>query len=311
MTAQLPNFVVLGAPKCGTTSLYYYLRQHPQVYLPERKELHYFSYELLRRIAGGPGDQHALSMMCATLDEYAAFYRDVAGEAAIGDISPSYFYFTEVARDIHDRLGGPRAIVMLRDPVQKAFSQYMHLVRDDRETLSFAAGLDAEQERVSRGYSAMWRYAESSLFTARVRHFLDVFSPERTRIVFFDDLQRDPAGVVRGVFEFLGVDPSVPVAVDATFNRSGLPRSKWVARLISRPNPVTKAARALLPLALTQRIRDVMQRANTGDKLKLDDASRARLEAYFDPDTAALEALLGRPVPWGSRVRTRPVAAPR
>ncbi len=304
MKRDLPNFVVVGAPKCGTTSLYHYLRQHPQVFLPQRKELHYFSFPHLSRLVAGPGDDSILATSSSTLEGYRAYFADVGGEKAIGDISPSYFHYAdEVAPEIRRALGAPKIIVMLRDPVQKAFSQYMHLVRDAREDLSFPQALHAERERIERGYSAMWRYAESSLFTRRTQRYMDEFGRDRVKVVLFDDLTRDPERTVEEIFAFLEVDPGVKVELDSTFNRSGAPRSRWVANLITRPNPITSAARKVLPLSLTGKVRDLLQRANTGAKHQLDAQSREELWKFFAADTAELEQLLGRAVPWGESAR--------
>ena len=298
MGNRLPNFVVVGAPKCGTTSLYHYLKQHPQIFLPARKELHYFSYRYMEQLLAGPGDKNILATSCRTFEDYAAYFADAKDEIALGDISPSYFYFNDARTEMHQRLGDARIIVMLRDPVQKAFSQYMHLIRDGRESLDFNAALAAESERAARGYAAMWRYAESSLYTPTTRRYMDEFGRDNLKVILMDDLVRAPAEVLADTFRFLGVDPTVRVQHDSTFNRSGVPRSRFMASLISKPNPVTSLARKLLPLSLTGRVKDVIQRFNTGAKLKLDDRARATLAAYFAADLAELETLLGRPIPW-------------
>jgi hypothetical protein len=298
MSERLPNFVVVGAPKCGTTSLYHYLGQHPQIFLPARKELHYFSFGFMEKLLAGPGDANILKTSCRTFEEYAAYYAPAREQSAVGDISPSYFYFTDVCEEIRARLGSPKIIVMLRDPVQKAFSQYMHLIRDGRETLGLNAALAEEPRRIERGYAAMWRYAESSLYTARTRRFLDEFGRDRVKVILFDDLLRDPAGVLASTFEFLGVDPSVQVQTESVYNRSGVPRSRWMASLISKPNVITSIVRSLLPVSLTGRVKDALQRANTGQKLNLDPRAREYLRSYFQADLADLEALLGRPLAW-------------
>lgn len=300
MADRLPNFVVVGAPKCGTTSLYHYLRQHPDVFLPERKELHYFSWPYMSRFTAGPGDAYQLTTLCKTEEEYAAYYTPAGSQAAVGDVSPSYFYYADLpGSDLCARmkglLGDVRILLMIRDPVQKAFSQYMHLVRDARETLDFGRALDAEPERTRQGYSAIWRYAESSLFTRRTQTFLDAFGRERVKPVFFSDFSARPQESMRDIFAFLGVDPGVEVKVDATYNRSGMPRSRLVAGLFNKSNPLVSLARRMLPLAVTTRVRDALQRMNTGDKLRLDEASKARLDRYFADDLVSLAKLIGRP----------------
>jgi hypothetical protein len=306
MSDRLPNFVVVGAPKCGTTSLYAYLRQHPDIFLPERKELHYFSYPYMSQFTAGPGDAHILTTLCKNESDYAAYYAPAGSQTAVGDISPSYFYYSDLpGSDLCERmrshLDSPRIILMIRDPVQKAFSQYVHLVRDTRETLSFNDALAAESERAAKGYSAMWRYAESSLFARRTRRLLDVFGRDRVKIVMFDEFTARPKQAVREIFAFLGVDPDVVVEVDSVYNRSGLPRSRLLASLVSLPNPVTKLARRILPLAVTAPVRDLLQRANTGEKPKLDPRSRSFLEEYFANDMMELQSLLGVSTPVPSR----------
>lgn len=299
MAKHLPNFVVVGAPKCGTTSIYHYLRQHPDVFVPERKELHYFSWPYMSRFVAGPGDSYMLTTLCKTEDEYADYYAGAGEHDAIGDISPSYFYYADLpGSDLCARmkalLGDVRIILMIRDPVQKAFSQYMHLVRDARETLPFRRALDAEAARTREGYSAMWRYAESSLFTRRTRLFMDTFGRDRVLPVFFPDFSARPRETMREVFAFLGVDPRAEVQVGETYNRSGMPRSRLVASLFSKSNPVTSLARRMLPLSVTSKVRDVLQRANTGAKQTLDPESKGYLDHYFAADRESLAELLGR-----------------
>ena len=305
MSERLPNFIVVGAPKCGTTSLYHYLRQHPQIFLPARKELHYFSFRFMERLLAGPGDANILATSCRTFEDYAAYYAPASDATARGDISPSYFYFTDVCQEIRERLGNPKIIIMLRDPVQKAFSQYMHLIRDGRETLELNAALAEEPRRIELGYAAMWRYAESSLYTARTRRFMDEFGRDHVKVILFDDLVRNPAQVLQDTFRFLGVDPAAQVRHESVYNRSGVPRSRWMAHLISKPNIITSIARTVLPLSLTGRVKDALQRANTGGKLRLDAAAKGYLQSYFDADLAQLEQLLGKPIPW--RVPSVPV----
>jgi hypothetical protein len=299
MSVRLPNFVVVGAPKCGTTSLYHYLRQHPDVFVPERKELHYFSYPYMRQFIAGPGDEYQLTTLCKTEGEYAGYYAGAGTRAAIGDVSPSYFYYADLpGSDLCERmrglLGDVRIILMIRDPVQKAFSQFMHLVRDARETLDFERALAAEAERTRKGYSAIWRYAGSSLFTNRTQTFMDAFGSVRVKPVFFDEFSARPRETMSEIFAFLGVDPDAAIDVESTYNRSGLPRSRLVAGLFANSNPVTALARRMLPLSVTTRIRDVLQRLNTGAKPTLDAASRRFLEGYFEDDLQALAKLLGR-----------------
>jgi hypothetical protein len=199
---RLPNLVVAGAPKCGTTSLYHYLKQHPEVYLPPRKDLHYFTREHLARDTAGPGDTAVLQHLCKDRAAYEAEFAGARGEKVLGDISPSYFDFAEVAPAMRRELGDARVVILLRDPVAKAFSQYMHLVRDGRETLSFYDALQAEADRASRHWSMIWRYVSSSIYAGRLSGYLDAFGADRVRIYLFEEFVAQPQATLIDLWRF-------------------------------------------------------------------------------------------------------------
>lgn len=295
---MLPNFVVVGAPKCGTTSLYQYLRQHPDVYLPAQKELHYFSREELARDTAGPGDANVLLHLCGSREAYRRHYAGVRGETAVGEVSPSYFDFPEVAERIRDELGAPRIIVMLRDPIGKAFSQYMHLVRDGRETLDFHSALLAEAERTRRGWSMIWRYAQSSLYAPRLRRYLETFGTDRVRIVIFREFIQSPQTALGDLWRFLGVDDTVRPDTSQVFNASSRPRSRLLAAVLGQRNPLRSLARAIVPQAARQRVVEGLRRLNAGAKEGVDDRSHAYLQDFFEEDVRETEAILGRQLPW-------------
>ncbi len=295
---RLPNFVVAGAAKSGTTSLYHYLRQHPQVYLPERKELHYFTYDRMRENSRGPGDADVLSHFCATREDYEAHYAGAASPA-VGDVSPSYFYYDEVACErIQRELGDVRIVILLRDPIQKAFSQFMHLVRDNRETMDFHDAILAEPERARRGYAALWRYVESSLYADRLERFLRAFGPDRVWVELFRDFVQSPERVVRELFEFLEVDPDFRPQMSRVYNRSGHPRSKLVANLVARRNPLSMVARRVLPKSVTEPVRTLLLRANTGAKDEIPEAALQHLRSRFLDDVERVKRILGRDPGW-------------
>ena len=148
MPVAKPNFYVVGAPKCGTTSLYRYLSEHPQIFLPKKKELHFFSRPELDRYSKGTGDRQVLQSLPRQLHEYESFYNGVsASEIAIGDISPSYFVHLGAAARIKSYNNEAKVIVCLRNPIDKAFSQYMHQVALGKEPLSFYQAIEAEEDR--------------------------------------------------------------------------------------------------------------------------------------------------------------------
>lgn len=299
-TPRLPNFVVIGAPKSGTTSLFYYLRQHPDVYLPVRKELHYFSHDLIAANAQGPGDALTVSALCKGLDEYRAHYRDAAGQAAVGEVSPSYLYYAEVAEAIERTLvpGPVRIVAVLRNPIEKAYSQYMHLVRDGWEELSFCDALQAEPERRERRWGDFWRYAESSLYSARLRTYVERFGRENVHVLLFDDLAADPGGAMRDLFAFLGVDPSFPCDTSKVLNRSGRSRSRFVRDFFANPNALKALVKRLVPERVRVPLRLAILGWNTGGKGTIEPRAADHLRERFAADVTELAGLLGRELPW-------------
>ncbi len=292
-----PNFVVIGAPKSGTTSLYYYLKQHPDVFLPTQKELHYFSYEKLKANTNGPGDELTLSKLCSSELHYLAHFKAVANQKAIGDISPSYLYYA-TQNQIKATLGDVKIIAMLRNPIDKAYSQYMHMIRDQYETLSFYEALLQEQERRVQGWSDIWRYAESSLYADKLADFMLCFGAENVHIILFDDFIAEPQKVMKATMVFLGIDACMPINTQEIYNRTGDVRSKVIARFLSRSNIFKELIKKCTPDAWRIRMRLKIMDANTSSKPAMDLSARSYLHKYFKDDVAKLEGMLGRKLNW-------------
>ena len=290
---KLPNFIVIGAPKSGTTSLYYYLRQHPNTYLPVQKELHYFSYKQLKENTNGPGDRQVLNSLCANRDEYDKHYASVRAEHAVGDISPSYLYYG-VQKQIQQELGPIKIIVMLRNPVDKAYSQYMHLVRDQRETFPFYKALQAEESRREQGWSDIWRYAESSLYAERLQAYMDCFGRENVHVIIFDEFIKDPQSIMVSLFKFLGLNENVTVNTQEKYNRTGKTRSIKVANFLNQPSILKSFVKRITPDAWRISLRLKIMDSNTAEKDEMDGRSAEYLRKYFSEDIEKLEELIGK-----------------
>jgi len=295
---RIPNFVVIGAPKCGTTSLFYYLKQHPDIYLPVRKELHYFSFPLLEAHSKGPRDKETLSALCASWEEYKHHYLDVRNESAVGEVSPSYLFYAEVGERIKSRLGNVRIIAILRDPIEKAFSQYMHMVRDRRETLTFHDALMAESERKARGWGDIWLYAESSLYADKLKRYFSIFGRKNVRVILFEELANQPVKVMADLYEFLGVSADFACDTSKAYNRSGNPRLDTLSKFMASPSLVKSLMKRTIPERIRIPMRLTLMNWNTGEKDDMDDRSREYLKRYFQDDIVRLGRMLGREMNW-------------
>jgi len=192
----LPNFIICGTQKGGTTSLYNYLKEHPQIYLPPKKEIHFFDLYFKRSI-----EWYRKHFIGAESQRFKA----------IGEATPSYMYLEEVAERIHNTLPEVKLIFILRNPVDRAYSHYWHEVRLGYEWLSFEEAIKAEPERLARGdiiSRLHYSYLDRGKYIIQIDRFRKYFSKDQMLIIIAEELWSNPEQVMRKVFEFLGVDPT-------------------------------------------------------------------------------------------------------
>lgn len=303
-----PNVYVIGAPKCGTWSLFEHFRLHPDLYVPEKKELHYYSHADLLTKTGGPGDPEILRPVVKNKPDYLAYYAGAAGFARAADISPSYLYNLRAGRRIQADVPDAWIVAILRDPVERAYSQYLHMRRSQHEALSFDDALDAEPERIAAGWADGWRYVAGSRYTAGLAEYLDVFGPDRVHVMFTEELAERPGDVLRSLFGFLDVTTDVEVE-DIRRNVGGEARSARLARAIARPSRLARCAAALLPQSARTRISLRLFETNVRAAPPMREPTRQRLRQEFTTEVAQLSRLLGRNLPWpatGPRGTGRP-----
>lgn len=220
-----PNFLIVGAQKAGTTSLYTWLRQHPDIYLPAKKETHYFTYcgppeaDLRRPVGDSAGGVRGWAA-------YLDLFRDASGRRAVGEASPSYLYSGSAPARIARALGEVKIIAILREPAGRAFSNYLHCVAKGIEPLSFEEALRAEEGRVRDGWDLIWHYQGKGYYSAQLVRYFRTFGKERVLVLLFDDLVRRPDWVIRRVWSFLDVPPMGGVDYAEKQNVGGIPRSR-------------------------------------------------------------------------------------
>ncbi len=204
-----PTFLVIGAAKGGTTSLHYYLRQHPGVFMPAAKELNYY----------WDGAVAAGRDVPRTFADYIACFAGASSEQAIGEISPQYLNSPSAAARIRADLPDVKLVVSLRHPADRAYSDYLGRVRIGRERRSFE-GATAAGERIR----------EDGFYAAKLARYLACFPREQLHVILHDDYARDTAGTVRQLFTFIGADPSFEVDTSRRYNPAELPRSAGLTR---------------------------------------------------------------------------------
>jgi Sulfotransferase domain len=282
--SRRPDFFIVGAPKAGTSSLYKYLSQHPNIFLSEPKEPHFFHN---RRAPGSPvlGEKN--------LEEYLRLFEGVPDNVRAGEASTSYLYSANAAREIKEVCPDAKIMMILRNPVDRAYSQYWNHVRDGNEQLSFEEALRDEPERIENRRWCGSYYVAGGRYAEQVARYLDDFGRDAVKVYLFEELKRDAPGVCRDAFSFLGVDPDVPIDTREAYNRSGPPRSTLLSSLSYRLSKNGFVAR-VLPVNLRRGAKEWLLKGNVRPAPKMDPKTRARLQDAYSDDILRLGALIRR-----------------
>lgn len=299
---RLPDFLIIGAAKSGTTSLYRYLLQHPQIFMPSvAKEPHFFGQAGERPCFTGPGDQERVeSMYIVDRTAYAALFKEAAAGQHVGEATATYLYSEHAAEEIAGLIPDARLIAVLRDPVERAYSSYLHLRRDGREPEeSFLRALEREPDRIRTGWMPLWHYVAMGKYSEQIRRYQHHFPPDQLLLLRFEDFIADAEAVVRRVLDFVGVDPDVHLDAARPHNVSGIHGSaawEFVHDLLVKPSLPRAAARALLPRGHRRRLKEWLIRAVRERNLErppMPPEARRYLNEAFAGDFDRLERLTG------------------
>lgn len=292
-----PTFLIIGAAKAGTTSLYNYLRQHPDVFMPEVKEPRFFAYVDEPPAMVGPGDEASNEESGAVYSQeaYERLFPDTLDVTAAGEASVNYLYSETAPRRIHEYVPDVELVAVLRNPIERAYSHYLHLLRAGREPLrDFRAALAAEQERREAGWEWSWHYTRMGFYHKQLTRYLEYFDRDQLHVYLFDDFRDDNLAVTQDVYRAIGVDADVRPSDAITHAKTGVPISDWFQRFILNPDhPIRRAARSVLPERVRTRGMKMLQNVNLS-KPDMDPSVRAELAALFEDDVRRLEQLLGR-----------------
>jgi len=296
---RMPNFLIVGMCRCGTTSLYHYLKEHPDVFMSRVKEPCFFLAQSRPVPESGIGDNW--KKYYQDLDDYRALFERAGNSKAVGEASADNLYHAgKVIPHIHKHLGDPKIIISLRNPVERAFSAYTFLVSENRESLSFEEGLAQEERRKRDGWRHIWLYRDAGFYFPRVKAYLEDFSD--VKVCLFDDLKKSPVSLIQDLYRFLGVDPSFVPDVTVRYKTSGIPRSKKINRLFQEPTRLQSLARAVGKLMLKEdgwiKRRDRLK-ARSYAAAEMKPETRRYLEAVYREDILKLQDLIGRDLgPW-------------
>ena len=291
----LPNFLIVGAPKCGTTALHAYLAQHPDVFMSDPKEPHYFGTDLEFRYRRRPSDE-----------QYRSYFAGAGDRRRIGEASVWYLYSGCAADEIAEAVPEARIIVMLRDPVEMIPSLHSQFVYNGHEDLGLAEALAAEEARAAgrripphANFPSGLLYRRVAAYAPQLARYLERFGRERVHVIVYDDFKADTAAAYRETLTFLGVDPDHRPEL-AVVNASKRSRSMVLRRALNDPPDwLRRAARRVAPQRMRRRLYRSAVSINTeaADRDRLTGAAAEQLRREMAGPNRELEALLGRALP--------------
>jgi hypothetical protein len=292
----------VGAPKSGTTSLYEWLKGHPEVYMTPVKEPCYFARDLAADHSGN------FLRYGEDLNRYLALFADAGKAKRVGEASTRYLYSKDAPALIAEVQPGARIIAILRNPVDMIASLHAHKLAGGTEDLAeLEAALSAEDDRHAgrrlppQSNPLLATYRDRVRYGEQLERWLAVFDKDQVHVIIFEELVREPAQHFRRVLEFLAVDPNYQPASFAAHNPAHSARGGLI-RSLGRARPVQFAAWRLLPAVigdartrgLVRRVGQSPIRRRPAERPTVPVALRRRLEAELAPDVARLSVLLGR-----------------
>lgn len=281
-TVRRPNFFIVGAPKCGTTSLWTYLRKHPEIFMSAEKELYFFNRDLK------PADYNP-----PPAGVYLQHFAAARDEKKIGEATPDYLRSEAAPGAIKAFSPEAQIIIMLRNPVDVMHSLHADALYVREPIEDFEAALAADAKRTDR---QLVGYRQFTDYVGQVKRYFDVFGRKRVHVIVFDDLKTNFALVYRDTLRFLDVDPDVRPEF-AIRGANEQVRSKRLQRfLVYPPAALRLMGRLVVPPRLRPRIKRMLVNSvrTTKPRAPMDPALRRRLQAEFEPKIEQLSELLGR-----------------
>lgn len=293
MKNTLPNFLIVGAAKSGTSSLHNYLSQHHQVFMPSYnihgmkvKEPRFLIKDLV---------QHRLHNGIWSWEEYQSLFDQVRDEKAIGESTVLYLYYYDLAiRNIKEKLGDDiKIIIMLRNPIDRAYSAFQHVSRGLKEENSFEKALEIESGRMERDLhlTPMVMYKDMGMYFNMVKAYLESF--KEVHIIFYENFRDDTNLEIQRAFDFLQIENNTNIDFSKKYNVGGKRwRNKQIKSLFMKDTKFKEMTKKLLPQEIRKVIRKRLINASTEKVEPMSVETRKKLKIFFRKDIENLSILL-------------------
>lgn len=277
----LPNFLVVGAAKSGTTAFCKFLGAHPDIFLCSYKEPHFFVIE------------KPFGRTTRTLEEYESLFAGSDPFPYRGEGSTGYLYHPEAVDRIKALLGTCKIFILLRNPVERAYSMYWHNVRDGKDKLSFEDALLAEATRIQNRWEISYHYTNLCFVSDAIQRYLQAFGKQNVSILFADDMKNNQSRFMMHAFEFLSL-PDIDVQTTTRYNPSGAPRLKWLNTLLNSGSSPLKYPAKLVPRSQALALRNFVNILNLKPYEDMNPDTKQSLVQKFEKEISRLEEVTGR-----------------
>ena len=293
----LPNFLIVGAARSGTTALHYELAQHPEICMSTIKEPNFFVFDDGRPLI--QADQRLLVKSVPDRRGYEQLFRPGRGERAVGEASPLYLYVRESPELIERALSDVRLIAVLRQPVERAYSHFLQIERVGEDAVGerFRTAVERERALGYEPYHAGTHYLRPGRYHEQLSRYWSRFGQDRMLVLRYEELEASPRDVLARICRFLGVDDSFAFDTSQSYNRSGVPRggvTYLARRAVARVQPYVKAALPTRAAAALGRARARTEHAAVRRPPPVDpDLSAELMASYFAGEVEGTERLAG------------------
>lgn len=252
----LPNFLIIGAAKSGTTALYYYLNQHPEIYMSPLKEPRFFAFENEALHPDHPIHRKTIT----NFESYTALFDGVLNEKAIGEASPAYLVEPKAPERIQDYIPDAKLIAILRNPAERAHSHFLHLIKYNHEPChDFMQALENIDEICIGNWVVRRDYLQFGFYYAQLKRYYEKFNRNQIKVFLFEDLQSDSLALLQTIFSFLEIDESFTPNVSVKHSVSGIPKYRTLYNLLSKPNLFKALITPLLKPFFPQHVRESLR----------------------------------------------------
>jgi len=296
---KMPNFFIIGAMKSGTATVYEWLKQHPQIYMSPWKEPNFFSSEGEEYITRPGGRKDSEYPMIKDIEDYCALFKDVLNETAIGEATVGYLFNPRTPERLKQCVPDARLIAILRDPVDRAFSQYRMRIRQGDEPVSdFVEAFHMEENRIRNNWDPFtWSYKSVGFYYVQLKRYFDLFDRSQIRVYLYEDLESKPDKLMKDIFRFLQVDDCFNPDLsrkDRVKKVQYIPKNEVMHTLLTKPNPIRFAYGSLIKPFIPKETLEPVVRWLMMKRVKLSLETRKKLIGEFQDDILKLQELIER-----------------